>query len=58
VTIALKESDAPEKSLPMRLYRDRSLQEQTQWRAKRLDLWTAGLGKLAPAAEVLAVVAQ
>src|SRR5690349_21137653 len=42
----------------MRPYRDGRVQEQTQWRAKCLDLWTAGLGELAPTAKVLAVVAQ
>jgi hypothetical protein len=42
----------------MRPYRDGRVQEQTQWRAERLDLWTARLGELAPTAEVLAVVAQ
>jgi hypothetical protein len=58
VTVALEESDAPEKPLPTRPYRDGHLQEHTQWRAQRLDLWTARLGELAPAAKVLAVVAQ
>jgi hypothetical protein len=59
-TIALQESDAPEKPLPMQHYRYRygRLQEQTQWCAKRLDLWTARLVELAPTTEVLAVVAQ
>jgi hypothetical protein len=42
----------------MRTYRDGRLQEQTQWRAKRFDMWTARLGELAPTAKVLAVVAQ
>lgn len=58
MTIALQQSNAPEKTLPMRPYRDGRLQEQTQWRAQRLDLWTARLGELAPTAKVLAVVAQ
>jgi hypothetical protein len=58
MTIALQESDAPEKPIPMRRYRYGRLQEQTQWRAERLDLWTARLGEFAPTTEVLAVVVQ
>lgn len=42
----------------MRTCRDGRLQEQTQWRAKRFNLWTERLGELAPTAKVLAVVAQ
>ncbi|HVX90277.1 MAG TPA: hypothetical protein VHC20_01430 [Candidatus Paceibacterota bacterium] len=55
---AVHDSDAPQKSLPTRPYRDGRLQEQTQRRAERLDLWTVRLGELAPTAKVLAVVAQ
>jgi hypothetical protein len=58
VTVALQESNAPQKPLPVRAYRDDRVQEQTQGRAERLDLWTARFGVLAPTAKVLAIVAQ